>query len=222
MKRACIVLLCGVVGVVGAGVASASDAADSTNVAVINLSVVFDRYRLTKDLEAKFTTRQRQMEGEAQKQRDEIEVKRQALASFKPGTDDYDTRRDEITKMVIEYQIRTEVKKEQLRESHKQWLLKIYQDVRGAVAAVAKEDGVDLVLTYEEVTADAPDSKALRQQLLLEKVFYFGEKLDLTEKVISRVNADYAGPESIQLGAAGPGAQGGADRVRPVAEAKAP
>lgn len=222
MKPARVVWHCGVVGVLVAGVAAASDAADSPNVAVINLSVVFDQYRLTKDLEAKFTTRQRQMESEAQRQRDEIEVKRQALASFKPGTDDYNARRDEVTKMVIEYQIRTEVQKEQLRESHKQWLLKIYQDVRGAVAAVAKEDGVDLVLTYEEVTADAPDSKALRQQLLLEKVFYFGEKLDLTEKVISRVNADYAGPEGIELGAVGPGARDGADRVRQVAGAKEP
>jgi Skp family chaperone for outer membrane proteins len=203
-------------------VAAASDTAASTNVAVINLSVVFDQYRLTKDLEAKFASRQRQMEAEAQKQRDEIEVKRQALASFKPGTDDYSARRDEVAKMVIEYQVRTEVQNERLRESHKQWLLKIYQDVRSAVAAVAKEDGVDLVLTYEEVSADAPDSKALRQQLLLEKVFYFGDKLDLTEKVISRVNADYAGPESIELGAAGPGAGGGADGVRQVAEAKAP
>ena len=220
MKRAWRVVLWGVVVTGGIGAPRAVAASDSPKVAVLNLSVVFDGYQLTKDLEVKFDEQRKLMALDAEKRRGELDLKRQALEGFKSGTADHKARRDELTQLEMQYQVWAGVKEQQLRDSHKEWLLKVYQNVRAAVEAVAKEQAIDLVLTFEEVTDQAPDSKALRQQLLLEKVIWFSEKLDLTKKVIDKVNQGYAGRESIQIGAAAlhPRGMGRADAPR--AEAK--
>jgi Skp family chaperone for outer membrane proteins len=186
--------------VVGVGFASTLALADGPKIGVINLSVAFDKYRLTKDLEAKFDERRRELANEADRRKAEIDVKREALASFKPDTADYKERRDQITELEVRFQVWAGTKDQQLKDSHKEWLLRIYTDIRAAVQKVAQEQGIDLVLTYEDVTEEAPDSKALRQQLLLEKVIYFDTRLDLTESVLNEVNSSYGGPDTIQLG----------------------
>lgn len=186
--------------IVAVGSPSALAAADGPKIGVINLSMAFDKYRLTKDLETKFDEKRRELADEADRRKAEIDVKREALASFKPGTTDYKERRDQITELEIRFQIWAGTKDQQLKDAHKEWLLRIYTDIRAAVQKVAQEQGIDLVLTFEEVTEDAPDSKALRQQLLLEKVIYFDTRLDLTETVLNEVNSKYTGPDTIQLG----------------------
>jgi Skp family chaperone for outer membrane proteins len=199
MRRTCTLVLGGIL--IASALAMPAQAAENgVKVAVINLSQVFDQYRLTKDLETKFDEKRREMAAEAQKKQDEINVKRQALASFKPGTADYRTRRAALTEMQMTFEVWAGTREQLLRDSHKDWLLRIYNDVRGAVAETAKEQGIDLVLTYEEVTDEAPDSKTLRQQLMLEKVFYSSPRLDLTQTVIERVNKQYTGPDQIDLG----------------------
>jgi Skp family chaperone for outer membrane proteins len=190
------------VGLMAVGMVFASSLAlaEGPKIGVINLSVAFDKYRLTKDLEAKFDEKRRELADEADRRKAEIDVKREALASFKPDSADYKERRDQITELEVQFQVWAGVKDQQLKDSHKEWLLHIYTDIRAAVKKVAQEQGVDLVLTFEDVTEDAPDSKALRQQLLLEKVIYFDTRLDLTEAVLKQVNSSYGGPDTIQLG----------------------
>jgi len=39
---------------------------------------------------------------------------------------------------------------------------------------------------------DAPDSTALRQQILLQKVIYYTDRMDITEEVLTRLNTEYA------------------------------
>lgn len=198
MRTTAMVALTAVILVAAVGMVPSGDSG-GTRVAVLNLAQVFDRYHLTKDLEAKFDEKRRAMQADAQKKQSEIQVKREALSSFKPGSQDYKSRRSELTEMQIQFEVWARVNEQELRDSHKQWLLKIYHDVRDAVAEVAEQQSIDVVLTYETVTDDAPDSEALRQQLLLEKVFYYEGRLDLTDRVVERVNARYKGPESIRI-----------------------
>ncbi|MBN1511073.1 MAG: OmpH family outer membrane protein [Phycisphaerae bacterium] len=189
-------LAAGCAGVVAMGAATARAAQASPKVAVINLSKVFDQYRLTKDLETLFESKQQQMAAQAKQKTDEITVKRQELARFKPDSDDYKTRRAEVEKMEVEFEVWAGTQERQIRDEHKAWLLRIYQDVHKAVEELSAEKGINLVLTYDEVTDGAPDSKTLRQQLLLEKVFYFAKELDLTQEAIERLNKNYTPPEN--------------------------
>jgi len=123
-------------------------------------------------------------------------VKRQELARFKPDSDDYKTRRAQVDEMEVQFEVWAATKERQIREEHKSWLLRIYQNVHKAVEELSAEKGIEVVLTYDEVTDEAPDSKTLRQQLLLEKVFYFAKELDLTQETIERLNKNYTTPEN--------------------------
>ena len=191
-------LTAGCAGVVAMGaLAGPARAAEApSKVAVINLSRVFDQYRLTKDLEDLFEAKRQQMAAEAKQKTDEITVKRQELARFKPDSDDYKTRRTQVDEMEVQFEVWAATKERQIRDEHKAWLLRIYRNVHKAVAELSAEKGIDLVLTYDNVTDEAPDSKTLRQQLLLEKVFFFAKELDLTQEAIERLNKDYTTPEN--------------------------
>lgn len=183
-------------GALAAPAPGAQGAQMPSKVAVINLSKVFDQYRLTKDLEDLFEAKQQQMAAEAKQKTDEITVKRQELARFKPDSEDYKTRRAQVDEMEVQFEVWAATKERQIREEHKSWLLRIYQNVHKAVEELSAEKGIEVVLTYDEVTDEAPDSKTLRQQLLLEKVFYFAKELDLTQETIERLNKNYTTPEN--------------------------
>lgn len=163
----------------------------SPNIAVVNLAALFDQYQMTRDLEQMFDEKRQIVTTEAEKRRDHLNVLRNGLERFKPGTSDYRGREEELVRAEIEYQVWLEMQERLLKEQHKNWLQIIYRDTQEAVASLAAERGIDLVLTYDVLEEDAPDSVAFKQQILLKKVIYASSRVDLTEAVLQAVNAEY-------------------------------
>lgn len=170
----------------GAGAASAE-----TNIAVVDVARVFEQYAMTRDLETKFDDARREAADEAEQRRGSIEQMRRALAAFNPDSDDFKRREDELSRAEVEFQVWSSQTEKRLKASHKRWLMRIYTNARTAVADIAKERDIDLVLTYDQLTEDAPDSVALRQQILLQKVIYHSDRIDLTDDVLLRLNEAY-------------------------------
>ncbi|MCP4250300.1 MAG: OmpH family outer membrane protein [bacterium] len=161
-------------------------------VAVVNLARVFDGYAMTKDLETRFEAKRRGIADDAENRRKSLEQQISALEAFDPASKDYAERRDQILNTQIEYRIWLEVEEARLKEEHMSWLRVIYNDVRTAVAEMAEQRGLDLVLTYDELSPDVPDSLALRREILLKKVLYFSDRIDLSETVLDQLNGTYA------------------------------
>jgi len=174
-----------------------------TNIAVINLARVFERYRMTNDLEQMFAERRRDIKAQAEKKRDEIAVRTNALQQFKPGTDDYRAREEELTNAEVEFEVWLQVEERRLKNEHKAWLEQIYEYTQAVVAQIAEKRGLDLVLTYSDVERDAPDSMAFKQQILLRTVIYANNRTDITSEVTEMLDADYqrrGGAAAIKLG----------------------
>ncbi|MCK4659628.1 MAG: OmpH family outer membrane protein [Phycisphaerae bacterium] len=179
----------------------------NVNVAVVNLSHLFERYVMTKDLEAKFEGWRTATAAEAEKKRSAVESRRKDLVALKPESKQFDELEQEITRMEIEYEVWVTQQEKAIKNNHKRWLMRIYKDVREAVAAIALDAKIDLVLTYEQLTEDVPDSNALRQQILLQKIIYFDNRIDLTQAVLARINQKYekaGGAANLQLSQASP------------------
>jgi len=175
-----------------AAVWAAGQQAGQPGVAVINLPHVFERYQMTRDLEQFFEEKRQSFTQEAQKKRDDVTMKRNALSQFKPGTVDFNERRKNLTQAEIEFQVWLETLEAELKEEHKAWLLSLYDDVQRVVGKLAQERGFDLVLSYNEnLEEDAPDSVALRQQILLRTVLFASERVDLTQPALERLDAEY-------------------------------
>lgn len=172
--------------------AQSGSAPGGTRIGVINIAKIFAEYQMTRQLEQRFDEERRAVADDAEKKRQLISEKQQGLAPFKPDSQAYRDRATEITRLQVEYEVELTMREQQLKDAHKQSLLAIYQDVQAAVARIAQQRGIDVVLTYDELDADAPDSNALRQQILLKKVIYSSDQTDLTQVVLNDLNAAFA------------------------------
>lgn len=185
-------LLIGLLLPVGAAGAQDPQASSAPRIAVVNLPQVFDGYRMTKDLEQRFDNKRLAIREEAENRRQSMDNQRAALEAFDPASKDYTERREELLRQQIEFQVWLEFEEQRLKAEHMSWLLQIYQTVGQVVERAASRRGIDLVLTYDEISTDVADSFALRQQFLLKKVLYFSHRLDLTEQVLKELNEQYA------------------------------
>ena len=179
----------------------------NVNVAVVDLAFIFEKYAMTKDLETMFDERRRGAAAEAERKRASVEAKRKNLLALKPESAEFAKLEQEITRLEIEYEVWAAHQEQALKRDHKRWLTRIYKNVKSAVAQIALGSNIDLVLTYDQLTDDAPDSITLRQQILLQKIIYFDDRIDLTQAVLTQVNAKYdadGGAAGLQLSRASP------------------
>lgn len=163
----------------------------ATRVAVVNLTEVFERYQMTRDLEQKFEERRQSVSSEAQQLRDDITMKRNALMDLKPGTPDFLQREEDLIRAEVSFQAWLEIQERRLKEQHKAWLELIYGHARDVVRKIATERKIDLVLTANDFQDDTPDSMAFKQQILLRSVIYADNRINLTEPVIEMLDTQY-------------------------------
>jgi len=162
-----------------------------TEIAVLNVARIFEKYEMTRDLESLFDQARRAAADEADQRRAKTEQLRKALSAFDPGSEDYLRREQEADRADLEFQVWSKATERRLKGDHLRWMKQIYHNTQDVIAQIAKERGLDLVLTYDELTDDAPDSVALRQQILLQKVIYHNAKNDITDEVLRRLNEAY-------------------------------
>jgi len=188
MKQRGIILIA---AITLATAASVNARADDINTAVIDVARVFEEYQLTRDLEAKFDEKRRALAEEAERRHTNIEQMRRGLAAFDPASKDFARREKDLIQEEISFEVWSTYEEKKLKAAHKAWLLHIYDKTRAVISNIAKERKIDLVLTYDKLAEDAPDSVALRQQILLQKVIYHSDRVDITDEVLDRLNKAY-------------------------------
>ncbi|NOX59668.1 MAG: OmpH family outer membrane protein [Planctomycetes bacterium] len=171
--------------------ATAQVAVAQSKIAVIDVARVFEEYGMTQDLESMFNARRRELADEAKERRTAIEQMRRGLAAFDPSSSDFAVREKDLIRAEVDFQVWSTYSEQKLKMSHKRWLLSIYRNTQAMVQRLATERSYDLVLTYDRLTADAPDSVTLRQQILLQKVIYHHSRIDITTEVLNRLNTEY-------------------------------
>ncbi|HNQ24489.1 MAG TPA: OmpH family outer membrane protein [Phycisphaerae bacterium] len=167
--------------------------AAATKIAVVNVARVSDGYLRTKDLEAYFNQQRVQYNEQRTAMRDRLERGTASLREeLKPGTPEYDQRRKELAQLEWELQYFQDAQGQKLEQGLASSLRLIYEDIQQVVAQVAQEKGYDLVLTYDQLPAEPPDTTSMaRQQIVLQKVIYWSPGVDLTDEVIARLNAKH-------------------------------
>lgn len=185
-----------------AGGATNTQSAANPGVGVVNIAQVFESFEMTRDLEQRFDSAREAIGDQADNRRQAIDQQIASLEAFDPASRDFAQRRTEVRRLRVEYQVWLEMEELRLKEEHMLWLRLIYDNVTDAVGLVAKRRGIDLVVTNDELSPDAPDSMALRREILLKKVLYFSPRVDLTAEVLRIVNEKYeqdGGSGSLQV-----------------------
>ena len=162
----------------------------------INLKVgTVSVLRILKDCKgnAKFkeeaTIEQNKMVAELDKLKAEFEAEEAGLRTLKNGSNDYMTQVKEILTKRANYQAQQEFYKRQIELKEQRWAEDTYKNILRITAEVAKQKGLDLVLEMDEPELPAPNYNGLMTILSTHKVLYSTGCPDITEEVMTRLDA---------------------------------
>jgi Skp family chaperone for outer membrane proteins len=169
------------------------DSFGTTRVAVVNLPAVSEAYLKTGELEAQFEQRRVKFNQERDALRERVERTGKSLQEeLKPGTKEYEERRKQFALLEAELQWFVDNEGQKIEEGLAASLRSIYADIQAVVREVAEEMRIDVVLAADQLPNEVPKSTTqVRQQIVLHKVVYFHPRADLTNEVITRLNAKH-------------------------------
>lgn len=164
-----------------------------TRVAVVNVPVVSENYKKTADLEAHFEGIRRKLNERRNVLKDKIDRTGRSLQEeLKPETEAYRERRKQLALLEAELQWFVESEGRRAEQGLAESLKEIYSDILTAVREVARKRGIDVVLAADKLPEMPPHSAVhVRQQILLQKVLYWNPRLDITDQVVTWLNANY-------------------------------
>ena len=143
-----------------------------TSVAVCNIMEIFTKYTRATDLMKDLEKKQQAIQAENEKRGKAIETAQQELASYKKGMPAYNEVQEKIKRLAIERQVWLRMQENALLEEHLNLTKDMYQEVCKAVEAVAKYNGVDIVIQVEPKDIYANNASEMVNLISRRKVVY--------------------------------------------------
>ncbi|HEY3227195.1 MAG TPA: OmpH family outer membrane protein [Planctomycetota bacterium] len=171
-------------------------AARALKVGVVNLGDCFDpaKYDYARDLEADFNAVRKNLDEELVRIRKGLEERTKTLDALSDKTSTlYVQKYTEIKVEEAHYDIVQKMRTNRLLNARYSGRNLMYAEVRKATASVAQEQKLDLVFRADESSVDdekGDESQSL-QKNMLRSVLYCDPSLDITAKVLARLNDDY-------------------------------
>jgi Skp family chaperone for outer membrane proteins len=174
----------------------AATQAQATKIAVVNPIRVF---KTVKENEAV----SRRLEGEMRSLSESVRAKQETarqikteLDTLKPDSPQYAEKRQQMIRAAGAAKMEQELAKLQANTLEVTGTLALHDKISAAVAEVAKEKGVDLVIVQlnPEVPASGEGltTNQLNELLLRRNVVYAGPNVDITDAVIAKMDAQFA------------------------------
>ncbi|MEM8782005.1 MAG: OmpH family outer membrane protein [Planctomycetota bacterium] len=189
------VLIVGIPMLKGGSALIAQDAGSPTAVATVDLNAVITQSKGSAAQEQVRAGReaQRQEEGTALNER--VQKLRADLDLLAPGSQARLDKEKELRELAVEAQVWQQVAQAEEQASRSREFLQLYEAANDAVAAVARDRGVDVVLTAGQLPDLAQLARADAQQIAAilqnRKVLFNSETVDITQAVLARMNANF-------------------------------
>jgi Skp family chaperone for outer membrane proteins len=169
-------------------------------IGVVNMMRLFNEYAQTAWLNEQFEQRKLEIQKELEAREQVIKTAQEALGYLAPDTPEYQKASWELIFKQAEREGFLSAAEYQMGRDHRDLTLKTYRDIEAMIERVAQQYGVDIVLTYEALQQDAADSAALRQQIRFRQVIYHEKRTDLTDQVLTELNAAFERAPKPKLG----------------------
>lgn len=184
---------------VGAALAFRSAAAP-TSVGVIDLEVIYEKLDQHKASEARLNAMVDQLGADLQKREQDVKMVQLELQAFAPQAQGFVEAQAKVEAAIGRFRAYQEFAKVKTERESERLLKETYDQVKAAIAAIAKEKGIQLVLLDDANPIFAPnDPRPMMQQISARRSLFVDPSLDLTQLVIERMNKEFA---SSQGGAA--------------------
>lgn len=160
-------------------------------VAGVDVVRVFNEYERQKDLTTQMEQIQSTLDAENNARRQRIEGMQQRITTLQPTDPTYESSREELLRMQIDYKNWVDLKQAQMGREVSRWSGRVYEEILQAVQQVAQQAGIEIVLYKDEFIPQVENPEAMREQIRMRKVLYCSGTADLTQRVLDRLNQTY-------------------------------
>jgi Skp family chaperone for outer membrane proteins len=167
------------------------------NIAVINVSSVFKNMKESVELNKAIATKANARRDEVEKRRQEIQDLIRHREDFKPGSPQWLATSEDIDKKSAEADVWVRVSQLKLEREQKQMLRNLFEKIQRACEQIAQREKLDLVLANRAVDFVGPNLDGVNYERLSDllgqqSVMYSSKKADITNEVLTLLDAEYA------------------------------
>ena len=173
-------------------------------IAFCDLVEVFNNYQRAKDLTTQLNERRTAIKAESEKRKKAVDALSMELENYKKGSQQYEQTFNEVTRQSIDLDAYLRYQEQLALRDHRSLTEEMYKEILGAIAKVAAQQGVSVVMQREQDLLNTEDTKAMLQQIYNRKVLYFNETLDITSVVLTSLNQAYTSKKPAAPAAPGP------------------
>jgi len=177
-------------------------------IATVNPFKILAQMDEFKDLKAKYDSETSQLNAEMKKKTDALQTLNAQRHEIKPDHPQYEELSNKIDAGAAELDAWKRTIQLQTERQQKKNVRDLFVKIEQATGAIAEQEKIDLVIT--DSRRELPNIEAMNYEMLLgnlsqRNVLFAAKGLDISEKVLARLDADYARSK-------GPGQPGGQPR----------
>jgi Skp family chaperone for outer membrane proteins len=189
-----VVVTAGVFGRVTAqdSLPASRPAAGTSLTAVCNVSSILNNYTRVEDLKADMNKKMLDLKKEDDTRTQALDSLTSELGALAKGSKEYQTKRAEIDKQMLEHKVWAEMQQLSLQRQYQELTEEMYRSVLESVKAVALAKGFQLVIYQDEMDLASKNPDELRAKISQRKLLYNDPSLDITNAVLEHLNAQYA------------------------------
>ena len=177
----------------------------ATKIATANVMKVFNEIQETKDLKSKMENDQKNLQATDLQKKTQLKDLQSARDALKPEAPDYDKANQALMQAAVDYEVWQRIQGANIQRQQKEQMLKIFNKITTAVAQVATQKGLDLVVAEQrpEVPDNLDQINVDQVRLLINQrnVLYSTPNVDISNEVITAMDAALA---DVRAGATGP------------------
>ena len=167
-------------------------------IGVANTTRIFSEMQELKDLKQKMDADQRLLQGVNQEKQGKLASLKAERDALKQDTPQAQDKNAEYLRTAIEYETWAKLTEANLQRQLKIQTKSLFDKIEAATAEVAKQKGLDLVLTDQHPEfpedLDRLTVDQVRGLITARSVLYASEKVDLSSAVLAALDAKYKSP----------------------------
>ena len=158
-------------------------------IGVVNVERVFQECKRNARYVEQSRAEQKKIISELEKISREIDAEKAGLKTLKPGSPDYVELMKQMFQKQASLQAQQEFHKQHMTLKDQKWTEQLYQDILDTVEQVAKQKGLDLVLTKDQISLPAQSATELMMTIRTHKILYSAGCINITGEIIAKLNA---------------------------------
>ncbi len=180
---------------VGMGTLRAQNFATKTigpaKVALCDIGELFSKYQRSKDMLDDLEKERQLFVAEGQKRVAQLEDLGQQLQGYVEGKPEHDKLFEKIQRAKIELEVWKKMQQGKILSKHLAMTKTLNQQISQAIADVAKQRGLDMVLQFSAKKIEANNAQELVMKIRGRQVLYSQPDLDITAAVLQKLDETY-------------------------------